>query len=570
MSGKKIVVIGGVAAGPKAAARARRCDPEAEITVVEQGDFLSYAGCGMPFYIGDMVNETNELMSTPIGVVRDAAFFKNVKDIKILTGTKAEAIDRDKKEIEVTDLASEEKRKIPYDKLVLATGSTANRPPIPGIELDNVFTLGNMNDAIDIKKALSGGTVKKVVLVGAGLISLELADAISELKRQIDITVVELMDYLMPTQLDPEIAALVSKHLKQKGVHILTSQKVVCFEGTGRVQRVITEKGSLDADLVVVAAGARPNVELAEKAGLKLGNTKAIAVNENMQTSDPDIYAGGDCVESVHLITKKPVYTPMGSVANRQGRVIGDNVTGGRESFPGVLGTTILKVFDFNVGRTGLTETEAKKLSYEVTSFVCPGPDRAHFYPGHNSVIIKLIAETKTRKLIGVQAVGLGDVNKRLDIAVSAITMGATVDQLANFDLAYAPPFATALDVITHAANSLRNKLDGRAKSVTALEVKEKLDRGDEFIFLDVRSPAEYEEVRLPYPNVKLIPLGKLRDRAGELPKDKEIIAFCKISLRGYEAQLILEGKGFTGVKFFEGGIATWPYEVDALPLMKW
>ena len=569
MSGKKIVVIGGVAAGPKAAARARRCDPEAEITIIEQGDFLSYAGCGMPFYIGDMVKEPNELMSTPIGVVRDAAFFNSVKGIKVLTGTKAGAIDRDKKEIEVTDLASGEKRKIPYDKLVLATGSTANRPPVPGIELDNVFTLGGMNDAIVIKKALSGGTVKKVVLVGAGLISLELADSICELERKIDITVVELMDYLMPAQLDPEIAALVSKHLKQKGVHMLTSQKVVRFEGTGRVQKVITEKGSLDADLVVIAAGARPNVELAEKADLKLGNTKAIAVNENMQTSDPNIYAGGDCVESVHLITKKPVYTPMGSVANRQGRVIGDNVTGGRESFPGVLGTTILKVFDFNVGRTGLTETEAKKLGYEVTSFVCPGPDRAHFYPGHNSVIIKLIADTKTRKLIGVQAVGPGDVNKRLDVAVSAISMGATVDQLANFDLAYAPPFATALDAITHAANSLRNKLDGRAKSVSALEVKKKLDRGDEFILLDVRSPAEYEEVRLPYPNVKLIPLGKLHERAGELPKDKEIIAFCKVSLRGYEAQLILEGQGFTGVKFFEGGIATWPYEVDALPLKR-
>lgn len=563
MSANKIVVIGGVATGPKAAARARRCDPKAEITIIEKGDFLSYAGCGMPFYIGGIVKEPNDLMSSPIGVVRDASFFKSVKDINVLTRTKAETIDCSAKTVEVIELSSGEKKKIPYDKLVLATGSNANRPPIPGINLSNVYTLGNMNDAIAIKQALLKAEVNKMVLVGAGLISLELAHAIQELKPGMDITIVELMEYLMPAQLDPEIAALVGKHLKQKGIKLLTSQKVSGFEGQGQVQKVNTVTDTLDADLVVVSAGARPEVELAVKAGIKLGPTGAIAVNEYMQTSDPDIYAGGDCAENVHFVTKKPVYIPMGSTANRHGRVIGDNVTGGKDTFPGVLGTTIVKVFDFNVGRTGISETEAKKLGYGVTTFICPNPDRAHFYPGHNLIVIKLIADSKTRKLVGAQIVGTGDVNKRLDVAVTAISMGTTVDQLANFDLAYAPPFATAMDAMTHAANSLRNKLDGRAKSISSLQVKEKLDRGEDFILLDVRSPKEYEEARLPYANVKLIPLGKLRERLGELPKDKEIVTFCKLSMRGYEAQGILEGEGFTNVKFFEGGIATWPFEVD-------
>lgn len=563
MAKKRIVVIGGVAAGPKAAARARRRDPEAEITVIEQGHFLSYAGCGMPFYIGDMMKEPDSLMSNSSGVIRDASFFSDQKSIKVLTGTRAEAINREDREIEIIDLGSGQKSRIKYDKLVLATGSIANRPPIPGFELGNVFTLGNINDAINVKSILLTGAAKKVVLVGAGLISLELADSIKGYDQDLDITIVELMDYLMPAQLDPEISALVLNYLRKKGIKLLTSQKVIRFEGEGRVEKVITESGVVEANLVVVAAGARPATKLAEKAGLKRGLTGAIAVNEHMQTSDPDIYAAGDCVESKHLITKEPFFAPMGSTANRQGRVVGDNVTGGQSIFPGVLGTAILKVFNLNLGRTGLTEHEAKRLGYEITSFICSGYDRAHFYPGHNTIITKLLADNKTRKLIGAQIVGSGDVSKRLDVVVTAISMGATVDQLANFDLAYAPPFATALDAITHAANSVRNKLDGMAKSISPLEVKAKINRGEDFILLDVRYSMEFDSIRLPYDNVILIPLDELAKRVGELPIDQEIITYCTISVRGYEAQLILEGKGFKNVKFLEGGLTAWPYEIE-------
>ncbi|WP_066636075.1 FAD-dependent oxidoreductase [Desulfolucanica intricata] len=561
---KKIVIIGGVAAGPKAAARARRCDPKAEITLIEQGDFLSYAGCGMPFYIGGMVKEHQELMSTPVGIVRDANFFKNVKDIDILSRTRAVKIDREKKEVHLVNLNTSEKSCIPYDKLVLATGSTPFLPPIPGIDLQQVFVLGSLNDAVAIRTAAAEGA-RKIAIMGGGLIGLELAESLKSSEYDVEVYVIEMQEHVLPGMLDPEMALLVEKHLIAKDINLLTSEKVLSLEGNneGRVQRLVTENTSIDVDMVVISTGVRPNVELARAAGLKLGQTGAIAVNEYMQTSDPDIYAGGDCVEGINLITGKPIYTPMGSVANRHGRIIGSNLAGGRETIPAMPGTAIVKLFAMNAGSTGLTESRASHMGYEVISFICPGPDRAHFYPGNNPIIIKLVADKKTRKLIGAQIVGPGDVNKRLDVAVMAISMGATVDQLANFDLAYAPPFATALDAMTHAANSLRNKLDGLAKSVGPLEVKEKLDRQEEFILLDTRTPKEYQEVRLPYPNVIHIPLGQLRKRSSELPKDKEIILFCKVSMRGYEGQLLLENEGFNNVKFFEGGIAVWPFEVD-------
>lgn len=562
---KRVVVIGGVAAGPKAASRIKRCDPEVEVTVVEQGTHLSYAGCGLPFYVGGMVEKEEELMATPVGVVRSPAFFKAVKDVDILTRTRAEKIDREKKQVLVTNLDTGETYKLPYDKLVLATGSTPVRPPIPGMNLKGVFTLSNPREATAIKELVEQGNVKNIVIIGAGLIGLELADTLG-IREGLNISLVELLDQVLPSLLDRDMALLVAKHLQQKGINLLTSTKVEKLEGEDSVQEVITDKEELPADLVVVATGVKPNVDLAREAGLEIGETGAIKVNETLQTSDPDIYAGGDCVENIHLISGKPVYTPMGSVANRHGRIIGDNICGGNDKFPGVLGTTIVKVFQFNVGRTGLTVTEAEKLGFRAESFICPAPDRAHFYPGSSPVMIKLVADKSTRKLLGAQIVGPGAVDKRLDVIVAALSMQATVDQLAAFDLAYAPPYATALDAVTHAANSLRNKLDGLAKSLNPLEVREKMAAGEEFVFLDVRTPQEFQEVRLPYDNVIFIPLGKLRERAGELPKERPIIVFCKVSMRGWEAQRILEGLGFNNVTFMEGGIATWAFEVDNTP----
>ncbi len=338
---------------------------------------------------------------------------------------------------------------------------------------------------------------------------------------------------------------------------------MIKFEGdeSGNVKKVVTNKNELDADMVLMAIGVRPNIELAKNAGLEIGESGAIFVNEYLQTSDPSIYAGGDCAENTNLLTGKKVYAPMGSVANKHGRIIADHIIGNPVSFPGILQTGICKVCEYNVGRTGLSEKDASALGFDVETVISPAPDRPHFYPGNQPIIIKLVADKKTKKILGVQVIGPGDVAKRVDVVGTALTFGATAEQLSSIDLAYAPPFSPALDNIITAAHVMMNKLSGLARGVSPLYVKERLDNNDDFILLDVRSPDEYNSIHIEHPNVKLIPLGKLREEAKNLPVDKEIIAFCKISLRGYEAQRILDGYGFKDVKFMDGGVLAWPFD---------
>ncbi|HEY63716.1 MAG TPA: FAD-dependent oxidoreductase [Caldilineae bacterium] len=558
---QRIVVIGGVACGPKAAARARRMDPNAEITIIEQGSALSYAGCGMPYYIKGTVSEMRELMCTPVGTPRNASFFRNVKNIEVYTRTRAVSIDREHKLVRAVNLETGEQYEFPYDKLVLATGGYSVMPPIPGIRLDYVFGLREPRNASAIRDAISSGSIKRVVIVGGGLIGLEMSEALVE--RGLEVDVVEMMPHVLPGLLDVETAAFLTKHIVAKGVNVYTGEKVIRLEGDlGAVNRVITEKRELPADMVLIAVGVRPRSDLAREAGLEIGPHGGILVNEWMQTSDPDIYAGGDCVENKHLITGEWAYAPLGSTANKHGRVIGTNIAGGDEVFPGILGTAIVKVFDYNVGRTGLTEQEARQRGYNVVTCLAPGPDKPHYYPTAQTLLIKLIADADTRRLLGIQAVGPGEADKRVDVAATALRFKATVDDVATLDLTYAPPYSQALDNLIHAANIVRNKIDGLAESISPQEVKAKMDRGDDFILLDVRSPAEYEAVRIEDPRVRLIPLGRLRPSLDDLPRDKEIIPFCKISLRGYEAYRILKGAGFTNVRFMDGGIVAWPYEL--------
>lgn len=558
---RRIVVIGGVAAGPKAAARARRRDPEAEITLVERGEFLSYAGCGLPFYIAGLVKEAQELMCTPAGVLRDAAFFKSVKNVKVLTRTLAQQIDRERKEVVVVNLESGDQSRLPYDNLIIATGGSPIVPPIPGLDLNGVFRVGNPADAVAIRDAISTDGVEKVAVIGGGLIGLEVADALAN--QGLDVAILEMQGQLLPGVLDADMAALLAKHLRGKGMDIRLGAPVVGLEGDSehRFTAALTAPGPVEADLAILAIGVRPNVKLASDAGLRIGPTGAIAVNEYLQTSDPDIYAGGDCVENNHLITGKPAYLPLGSTANKHGRVIGDNVTGGHERFPGVVGTTVFKTLGYNVGRTGLTEKQAREAGHEVVTSLVPSPDCAHYYPANKTVVVKVVADAESGRVLGAQALGPGEVVKRTDVVATAITFGASLEQLANLDLGYAPPFSTAIDVAAHAANVARNKIAGLARSVAASEVKKKLEAGDDFILLDVRSPKEYEQERIEDPHVRLVPLGKVRERISELPRDKEIISFCKLSLRGYEAATILTGAGFTNVKFMDGGLVGWPYE---------
>jgi rhodanese-related sulfurtransferase len=332
------------------------------------------------------------------------------------------------------------------------------------------------------------------------------------------------------------------------------------------VRQVVTRDNKLEAGLVLLATGTKPNTKLAQDAKLTIGATGGISVSEYLQTGDPDIYAGGDCVENVNLITQKKVLAPLGSTANKHGRVIGTNVTGGDETFPGVLGTAIAKVFQYNVGRVGLSQWQAEKEGYDVVTALVPGNEHASYYPGGKEILVKLLADKATQRLLGGQVAGPGEAAKRIDILATALSFSATVDNLANLDLAYAPPYNSALDPLHHAANVIRNKESGLARALTPMEVKKKIDNGDDFILLDVRSPKEWEAEHLEAKQSRLLPLNELRAKLNELPKDAEIVAFCRASVRAYQAQRILEGAGFKSVVFMDGSITAWPYRVSTRP----
>ena len=549
----KVVIIGGVAAGPKAASRINRLCAEADVTIIEKGELLSYAGCGLPYYISGLVKDSKELMSTPVGTVRDSAFFKNVKNANVLNHTEATAIDRANKTVIVKNRDGEE-QVLPYDKLVLATGAESAVPPIPGIHLKNIFNLKDIHDADRIKETLAQHKAINAVIVGGGLIGVEVAEAFSEMGCRI--TLVEFLPHILSI-MDPEMAALIEQHFEAKGVKIQPGTKVIAFTGTDRVEKVITDRGEFPADIVLVAVGVRPSIRLAQDAGLDIGPTRAIAVSEQMRTSDPDIYAVGDCAEKKNMITGKPAYVPLGSTANKEGRVAANAICGMNDSFPGILGSAICKVFDFTVARTGLSEKEARDAGYDVVTCLAPAPDKPHFMPSAKPLFLKLIADRKSRKLLGAQATGPGNAERRIDIAAMALTAGMTADQLANADLIYAPPYSPAVDNIITAANILRNKMDGLMSGITPAEVFARKESGDSFTLLDVRSPAEREQMRIE--GTIDIPLGALRKRIQELDRNKPVVAFCKISLRGYEAALILKQAGFTDVTVMDGGILMWP-----------
>ncbi len=554
----RIVVVGGVAAGPKAAARARRLDPEAEITIVERDEVLSYAGCGLPYYISGMVENRNDLMATPIGVLRDPEFFAKVKGIKVLNRTEAVAIDREAHELEVRHLPTGEVRRLPWDRLIIATGAEPVNPPIPGNDLENVLQLKRVEDADRFRAQMVQGTCPSVVIIGGGLIGMEMTEAVTECGSRV--TIVEMMPHVLP-MLDADMAALVEKHMRDVGVTVLTNNRVERIEGddNGHVARVVTTAGTVPAQLVLESVGIRPNVELARAAGLLIGPSGAIYVNEYMQTSDPNIYAAGDCAEKSCFVRGTPCFLPLGSVANKEGRVAGSNATGHIERFPGVAGTVALKVFDWNVGRAGLSVSQAAELGIPVLAATVSAPDKPHYYPGTKPIVLKLVAERATRRLIGVQGVGEGEVIKRVDVAVTAMTAGMTIDEVAHLDLAYAPPYSEAMDVLIHAANVLRNKLDGLVRGVTALELHEALEAGEEITLLDVRTPAEREKAGA-IEGSTLIPLSVLRSRAEEVPREGRVVIYCKTSLRAWEACRILSGFGHDNCEILDGGMLAWPF----------
>ena len=557
----KIIIIGGVAAGLKAAAKARRQDPHAEITVVEKGAMISYGACGLPYYVGGEVNALDDLMKTAAGIRRTPEYFHNVKNITVLTRMLVTEIDRGKKTVTATNLETGQGSELPYDKLVISTGASPFKPALPGMELSNIYQFWHPDDAKAIRQGLESGKSSNAVIIGAGLVGMEMVGALKIWGGSI--TVVELKDHVFPAFLDTEIAGMVEKYLKEEGVQLITGEVVIGFDGDTAVTAVRTNKRVIPADLVILALGVRPNVELARSAGLTLGMTGAISVDAMLRTNDPDIFAGGDCVENINIVTKKKVFAPMGSTANKHGRIIGENLLGKHVRFKGVLNTVIVKVLDLSVGKTGITEREAKELGYDYISVVTAGFDKPHYMEGANIITVKLIAEVESRKILGIQAVGQGEVAKRIDVVASVLTLGGTIDDLFDIDLSYAPPYNSPIDNVAVAANVLINKIEGKFKGISSLEAKEMM-KTDDVIFLDVRTPDEYKKVRLSdCKQVRHIPLGELRNRCNELSKDDAIVAFCKVSLRGYEAEGILEGEDFKKVKVLEGGLFSWPFECE-------
>ena len=560
--GVRVLIIGGVACGPKAASRLKRLMPNADVTMIERGRLVSYGACGLPYYVEGTFPDIEMLCETPASVKRTPVFFEKVKGFRTLTRTEADLIDRNRKIVRIRNLDTGTQSELPYDKLVLATGSRPIVPPIEGIDLKNVWFMRHPDDAESMVEQIENQKLRHAVLVGAGYIGIEMAEALRG--RGLEVTLIEIFDQILPQFLDFEMAALAAKHLRSKGVRLILGEAVKSIEGNGIVSAVVTENNRIPADLVVIGAGVRPNDELAREAGLACAPKGGIIINSYCQTSAPDIYAGGDCVvnQCMDPVIKDPVFVPLGSTANKHGRTIADHIAGISAPFPGISATGICKAFDYNLGRTGLTEKQARLLYPDIEIAIWSGPALPHYIPQSKPLIIKMVASRRNRKLLGVQIVGMGDAAKRIDVAATALFFGATIDQLAVLDLAYAPPYAPPIDPIAATAHLLANKLDGLARGISPLEARNQMQNGNDLVLLDVRTPDEFRMLRLPDDRVVHIPLGALREKVSQLPRDKDILAFCKVSMRGYEAQRILNAEGFDRVWFIEGGLVAWPFEL--------
>ena len=558
----RVVVIGAVALGPKAASRFKRLMPEAEVTLIDQSSRISYGGCGIPYYISGEVNRVEELQTTPYGTIRDAVFFKTHKGVTALTQTRATAIDRAAKTVTIEDLRTGKVSSIPYDKLVLALGSSPNRPPIPGIELAGIGPATNLDEAEAIKNAVSAGGVNNAVVVGGGFIGLELAVALGDMWG-IPTAVVEIADHILPGFLSPTLARMAAKDLEDNGVSVHVQEKVLRFEGeNGKVAKVITDKRELPADVVIMAAGIRPNSELAKAAGLSVTDRGLIVVDDHLRTSDPDIYAGGDCVSVVNQVTGKPGWYPLGSMANRQGRVIGTNLAGGDAVFPGAVGSWGVKLFAQSAAGAGLSIEGALREGFDAINVHVEQIDRAHFYPDKSLMALELVVEKSTRRVLGIQGMNAnGDaLAARINAVAPLLSRGAEVADISNLEVLYSPPFAAAMDIVNVVGNVAENILEGRLLPITQEEF-EKLwaDRDNqEVCFIDARVGRDAEPFVRKYPtHWHSIPQDEINERLAEIPADKPIVIVCNTGLRSFEAQLDLRANGVTNTRSVLGGMSS-------------
>lgn len=532
----KVLVLGGVAAGTKIAAKLMREDRANEVIVLNKGKNISYAGCGLPYYVGHVIENKEELIvNTPLK-------YEKLTGVKVLTEVEAINVEPEAKKVTAVDLKTQETKEYTYDKLVIAVGASPVKPPIEGCDLENVFFMRTPEDAIRLRETIDAGGIKKAVVVGAGYIGLEIAENLKTLG--VRPFVLDMAPQILAPGFDKEMADYAEGKLSESGIPVVTGVAVTAIEGNGKVEKVVTSKKAYKADLVVLSAGIRPNTAFLKDTGLEMFKG-TILTNEYGETNLPDIYAAGDCAMVHNAITGKAAWSPMGSTANIAGRVIAQNMMGAKISYRGTLGTAVCKLPGINVGRTGLTEVQAREEGFDPISVVTIVDEKAHYYPGAGLLAVKMIADRKTERLLGVQVVGEGAVDKVVDIAVTGIMLKGTLTQLSDLDFAYAPPFSTAIHPFAHTLNVLKNKLQGKFETFTPAEYAAGEAEGYRMIDVSIQPATE----GAPY--VELTDVKGLID--GFDPEEK-LLLVCNKGKRAYLLQNRMKFYGYKNTKALEGG----------------
>lgn len=542
----KVLVIGGVAAGTKTAAKLKREDRSAEVTVITKSREISYAGCGLPYYVGGDIEEESEL------IVNTPEKFAALTGVEVLTEKEAVAVKPGEKTVVVRDGKTGAEENYTYDKLVISTGASPAVPPIEGVCLPGVFTMRTPEDAVRMREYVDGNGIRKAVVVGAGFIGLEVAENL--MKKGVTVTVIDFASQILPNILDPEMAGYVKKHLLKQGIRVITGTKAEEITGDDKVTGIKTTAGVISCGLVVMAAGIRPNTAFLEGSGIEM-NKGTIVVDKKMQTNVPDIYAAGDCVQVTNRITGGAQWSPMGSSANMEGRTLAQILNGADKEYPGVLGTGVVKLPGINCGRTGLTEEQAKAAGCDVITALSILDDKAHYYPDSDMFIVKLIADRESHRLLGIQVLGAGAVDKMVDIAVMAINMKAVLEDFENGDFAYAPPFSTAIHPLVQAVYVLLNKLNGVIETMTPAEYLAGKAKG--YQVLDVA----------PVPTIRgarYINLAEVNGELAGIGKDEKLLLVCAKGKRGYFLQNRLKHFGYTNTLVMEGGATFNDVKVEA------
>lgn len=532
----KVLVLGGVAAGTKIAAKLMREDRSNEVIVLNKGKDISYAGCGLPYYVGHVIEEREQL------IVNTPKKYSKLTGVTVLTETEAVKVDPAAKQVTAVNVNTGEESVYGYDKLVISVGASPVKPPIEGCDLENVFFIRTPDDAIRLREAVDAGNVKKAVVVGAGYIGLEIAENLK--LKGIRPFVLDMAPHALPG-FDAEMAEYVEGKLQESGIPVVTGVAVTAIEGSGKAEKVVTSKRAYKADLVVLSAGIRPNTAFLEGSGIEMFKG-TILTNEQGETNIPDIYAAGDCAMVHNALTGKPAWSPMGSTANIAGRLIARNMMGAGISYRGALGTAVCKLPGLHVGRTGLTEVQAAAEGYQPVSVVTVVDDKAHYYPGAGSFIIKMIADRQSLRLLGVQVIGAGAVDKIVDIAVTGIMLKGTLNDLADMDLAYAPPFSTAIHPFEHTLNILMNKINGQFETFTPAEFAAGAAKG--YKIVDTCLVPSIEGA--PY-----VELTSVEGPVDGLDPEENILLVCNKGKRAYLLQNRLKYYGYKNTKVLEGGI---------------